>query len=125
MGRPFKIRIRVAAINGLKDVWTDVEVIVDSGAAYTALPKSLLKKLGVKVKDKIKLRLANGDIIERKYGFCQMNVEGRIVCNIVLFANEDDIPLLGMNTLDEASMGIDTVHKRLIPIQTIQALIIL
>ena len=40
------IKIRVYSIDLTK--WEDVEVLVDSGALFTSIPRPILKKLGIK-----------------------------------------------------------------------------
>jgi hypothetical protein len=38
-----------------------------------------------------------------------------------LFGEESDIPILGTNTMGDASVEVDLVNKRLVPVQAIQA----
>ncbi|MEM4455099.1 MAG: hypothetical protein QXT28_10335 [Thermofilaceae archaeon] len=40
----------------------DVELVVDSGFAFTVLPARLLRSLGVKPVRRVKLRLADGSV---------------------------------------------------------------
>lgn len=67
------------------------------------------------------LRLADGRPIDREYGPCAIFAVNRWVGTTVLFAEEGDQPLLGMNTIDDASLEIDIANKKLVPVQAIQA----
>lgn len=106
---------------GLPSPAEEIEVLVDTGAAYTSLPRALLNRLGVSAWGKKMLRLANGQTIEREYGACGIWVLDGWVGTTVLFADEADIPLLGTNTMDDASVDVDVHNKRLLPVQAIQA----
>lgn len=122
MSKPFTIKIKVGKWgDGSPEPGEEVEALVDTGAAYTSIPASVLKRLGVPVWGKKMLRLANGQRIEREYGPCGIWVVNEWVGTTVLFADENDIPLLGTNTMDDASVDVDLVNKRLVPVQAIQA----
>lgn len=123
MGVPFKTKIKVTSFtNGSQKRWEEVDVLVDSGAAYTSLPRPMLERLGIPIKGKKTLRLADGTLIEREFGLCEVIIaENNVAGGTVVFANENDLPLLGMNMLDDASLAIDPVGKRLVPVQAIQA----
>lgn len=52
-------------------------------------------------------------MIEREYGPCEIQIENRWIATDVLFADENDLPLLGMYTLEGGSFAIDTVNHKL------------
>ncbi|MBI2061647.1 MAG: retroviral-like aspartic protease family protein [Nitrospirae bacterium] len=122
MARPFTTKISVGGWgNGGPGKGEEIEVLVDTGAAYTSLPKNLLERLKVPVRGALKLQMADGSIIERSFGPCEVKVLDRWVGTTVVFANEADLPLLGTNTMDDASVDVDLHGKRLVPVQAIQA----
>lgn len=122
MAKPFTVRIRVGRWgNGSPEPAEEIEVLVDTGASYTALPKSLLKRMGVPVLGRLTLRLANGEKIEREYGPCLLKVMDGWYGTTVVLAEDTDIPLLGTNTMDDASVEVDLRTKQLVPVQAIQA----
>lgn len=123
MAKPFTTKIKVTRWgNGNPEPAEEIEVLVDTGAAYTSLPRSLLNTLNIPVWGKKSLRLANGQIIiEREYGPCGIWVVNGWVGTTVLFSEENDIPLLGTNTMDDASVGVDILNQKLVPVQAIQA----
>ncbi|MBI2058795.1 MAG: hypothetical protein HYT87_03410 [Nitrospirae bacterium] len=67
------------------------------------------------------MRLANGETIEREYGPCLLRVMEGWYGTTVLMAEDTDIPLLGTNTMDDASVEIDLRNKKLVHVQAIQA----
>ncbi len=122
MGEPFKVKVKVAAPTKDTQVpnFEEIELLVDSGATYTSLPTEMLNRLGIPVFGKIKLTIANGQTMERDYGMSFIQVEGRWCASNIVFSHDADIPVLGMNTLDEAGMAIDPIKKRLVPVQALQ-----
>jgi len=62
----------------------------------------MLKYLNVPVRGSIKLRLANGKIIERDYGPCEIYVAKCWVGTTIIFGGDKDLSLLGANTMDDA-----------------------
>ena len=54
-------------------------------------------------------------------GEARVRVGGRDVTTLVLFNDEGSMPLLGALTLEGVFMGVDPVHKRLVPIRAVMA----
>lgn len=125
MAKPFTTKIKIDRWgNGGPGPGEEIEALVDTGAAYTSLPRSLLARLGTPVLGKKALRLADGRRIERDYGPCLVWVVNGWVGTTVLFAEDQDVPLLGTNTMDDASVEVDLANKRLVPVQAVQASIL-
>ena len=78
-----------------------VDALVDTGASYTTVPKSLLRDLGVTPHAERVFLLANGQSITRPIGRTWVRVDGRQEMTIVVFADEGAMPLLGAVTLEE------------------------
>ena len=93
-----------------------VEALVDTGASYTALPGSLLRRLGVPVVDQREFVLADGRRIEREIGEARVRLDGKTLTSIVVFADDGAQSLLGAVTLEEFGLGIDPVAQKLIPV---------
>lgn len=96
---------------------TIVECLVDSGAAYTQLPASLLRSLEIQPFEERQVVFADGREGTRPVGGVVLRVEGRKASTTVLFGDEQGLNLLGANTLQELGLGIDPVRHRLIPIR--------
>ena len=92
-----------------------VNVLAGTNATYTMLPASLLTALGVSPTGKRVLRFPNGERIRMDIGEAAVRIDGRVRTAIVVFADEDSRPILGMVTLEAFSVAVDTVNQRLIP----------
>jgi len=122
----FKVKVGIGIQrNGARVVFPEsLDLLVDTGATYTTIPKYLLEKLGAEPVGEMPVRLADGRIVEKKYGGIWLNILGRPVSVTVLFGDENDIPILGATSLEQAGFGVDPVTKQLIPTQAIQASVI-
>ncbi len=93
-----------------------IEALIDTGATYTWIPRPVLERLGIAATDRRRLRLANGQIIEREIGFALVKVESVTVTTICVFADPETTPLLGAVTLEEAGLAPDPIQRRLVPV---------
>jgi len=93
-----------------------VEALVDTGASYTVLPASLLRRFGVEPLERWPFRLADGRQVEYEVGQTQVRIDGRSRFTIVVFGEEGVEPLLGAVTLEELGLAVDPVARQLIPV---------
>ena len=93
----------------------DLEATVDTGAAYTTLPGSLLRELGVAPSGRRRFLLADGRRIEMDYGEARATVGGESVTTLVIFGEDDSPALLGAYTLEGLALAVDPVEQRLVP----------
>ncbi|HEY3245248.1 MAG TPA: retroviral-like aspartic protease family protein [Phycisphaerae bacterium] len=94
--------------------WTG-RFLVDTGATDTFVPASVLRKLGIKPVGRRYYELADGTWQELPIGYGVAEVEGRGAGATLVFAGEDEEPLLGVTVLESAGFWIDPQHERLIP----------
>jgi len=95
----------------------EVELLVDTGATYTLLPSNLLEELGVKPSRWVRLRLADGRVVERPLGEVGIEIEGyRARATPVVFG-EGDVCLLGSVTMEQLGLAPDPIAKRLKPVE--------
>ena len=114
----FSVKARVWNIhNPLRAA--EVELLVDTGATYTVLPSSLLEGLGVVAERAVKLRLADGRVVERRVGEVGIEIDGyRASATPVVFGDEG-IYLLGSVTMEQMGVAPDPVGKRLRPVEAL------
>lgn len=93
-----------------------VDALVDTGAAYTVVPRSLLEPLGYRGIRMQRVVLADGRIEEWPLSELVVEYEGRRVTTPVLISPSEGPILLGAVTLEALGLGIDPVHRRLVPI---------
>ena len=109
----FEWPVRISSMDGQRV--RDVEATVDTGAAYTTLPASLLNELGIEPMGKRTFLLADGRRVEIDYGQAWATINGESVVTIVVFGEDDAPPLLGAYTLEGLALAVDPTSQRLVP----------
>ena len=92
----------------------ELELLVDTGATFTLLPSVTLKEIGVEADVKFKLRTADGRFIERDGSTVWIEVEGKGY-RVPVIVGEEDVPVLGVTTLEILGLEVDPITKRLKP----------
>ncbi|MBM3949509.1 MAG: hypothetical protein FJ312_09820 [SAR202 cluster bacterium] len=110
----FRVQIAVGDPSGRE--YAPAEALVDTGATYTTLPASLLKRLGVAPHEQAEFEIADGRRIQRGVGYTWLRIDGRTAVVPVIFAEEGAPALLGAVTLEIFRLGVDPVKKRLVPV---------
>lgn len=111
----FQVDIEIGDPQGER--WERVRALVDTGSTYTALPSSMLERLGVEPTDRARFRLADGRTADQEIGQTWLRVDGKRVITRVAFASEDASPLLGAYALEGLLLAPDPVGKRLVPVE--------
>jgi clan AA aspartic protease len=94
----------------------EVEAVVDSGATMVVLPKSLVKMLGLKKVEDVKVKYADGSVKEKEvYGVVRVELMGRVGNFDVLAEEEGAQPLIGQIVLERLDLIIEPSTRRLTP----------
>jgi len=93
-----------------------LEVLVDTAATYTWVPRSILERLGVTPAFRFPFILADGRRIEREMAETRIRLDGQSRTTLVVFGDEGTLPLLGAYTLEGFGLAADPVNRRLIPV---------
>jgi len=94
----------------------EVEAVVDSGATMVTLPKSLVKMLGLKKVEDVKVKYADGSVKEKEvYGVVRVELMGRVGNFDVLAEDEGAQPLIGQIVLERLDLIIEPSTRRLTP----------
>ncbi|MBS7618814.1 aspartyl protease family protein [Candidatus Bathyarchaeota archaeon] len=107
-----KVRIYNPADMSKFDV---VELLVDTGAIFTSIPRNVLKKLGLKPLSRRRLRVYGGAMVERDVGVAVLEYEGNRAGAPVIFGEPEDTVLLGATSLEALGYQVDPVTKKLKP----------
>lgn len=91
-----------------------VDALVDTGATFSVMPASLLRRLGIRPTRTRRLRLANGQVEEHQTGMALFEVSGIDGEAMVVFG-PDNIHLLGATTLEVLLLVVDPINRQLIP----------
>lgn len=113
MGITF-LKVKVANPERLKKSQV-CEFLVDSGAVYSVVPGSVLKKLGIKPTSSQEFILANGEVIKRAVGNAYFEYLDKIRAAPVIFGDEG-VFLLGATTIEALGMILDPIRRELKPL---------
>ena len=93
-----------------------VDAIVDTGSAYTWVPRAVLQGFGYRPAFQRKFKLADGSLSERDVVEALVRLEGQTLHTLCVFADPPAEPLLGAITLEAFALGVDPVQQNLIPV---------
>ena len=93
-----------------------LELPVETGSTFTALPRDLLVELAVPVARQANSRMPGGRTVPVDVGWTMVRLNEQTFPTRVVFAGDGEPSLLGMVTLNEALLAVDPVAQRLIPV---------
>jgi predicted aspartyl protease len=103
--------------------YEDILLMVDTGSPFSIVSKDRLKRLGISPIRKRRLKLANGEIIERDWGILYFEIEGKGEGGSdVIFGGPNDAELLGLHALEAMALSINTTTGELKPIEPLYLL---
>jgi clan AA aspartic protease len=110
------VKMRVSKDKAAKRFVED-DFLVDSGAAYTVIPRKSLRRLGVKPDEKLDFFLADGTKITRDVGEAYLTLGEKSGTSKVIFGEEGDSNLLGVLTLETFGLVLDPFKRKLMPMR--------
>ncbi len=110
----FSITIQVGNLNG--EHFEDVEVMVDTGAITTVIPRGILEGLGISPTKRETFEYAGGERVQLDMAEARAKVDGKDTITWVIFGEDGMSPLLGAYTLEGVLMAVDPYNQRLIPV---------
>ena len=93
--------------------YVEGEFLVDTGAHYTVIPKTMVKKLGLKQSFVQKFSLADGRIMKRKIGAATIKYKNMELPAPVVIGEKEDSALLGVTTLEAFGLMIDPFSREI------------
>lgn len=91
------------------------KLLVDTGSEYTWIPTGFLEKLDIKREKKdLQFIMANGQTITRSVGFAILRIGEHFTIDEVVFAEPQDLLLLGARTLEGLNLTVDSRRKKLV-----------
>ena len=89
--------------------------MVDTGAMFTVVPASVLRRLGVQPIRRIPVQFATGEVQQWQLGQVEAELLGQKSPILVFFGAEDAPALIGAHTLEAFLLDVDVVQKKLVP----------
>ena len=93
-----------------------LSLLVDSGAVYSVVPRTVLAELGVKRHSTKTFTLADGSEIKRKVGDAVFKLNGHQGASPVIFGEKGDSALLGTVSLEALGLLLDPIRRELRPL---------
>ena len=93
--------------------------LVDTGATFTAVPTPTLERLSVTPRRRIRLRLANGEVVEQHMGEVLAEMDGVRATILCVFSPANSLPLIGAHTLEAFLVAVDPVEQKLVPTEAL------
>jgi len=110
--------VKVRVSNPLKaEKFKDVDLLVDSGAIFTSIPRKILEELDLSPIDRERLRVYGGATVERDVGWALVEYGGKRRVVPVVFGEREDAPVLGATSLEALGYQVDPITKKLKPIE--------
>ena len=91
------------------------QALVDTGASYSVLPASLLRRLEVEPHTRELFVIADGREVELGVGQTWVRIDGRSVITLFVFGDEGSEALLGAYTLEGLGLGVDQTNASFLP----------
>ena len=85
----------------------ELDVTVDTGSTYTAVPRAMLQRLGIPVERSLPSETADGRIVPVDVGEATIRLQGLQFHTPVIFAEEKEPSLLGVVSLEQAALAVD------------------
>jgi clan AA aspartic protease len=110
--------VKVRVSNPLKpEKFRDIDLLVDSGAIFTSVPREVLEELGLSPVDRESLKVYGGAVVERDIGWALIEYGGKRRVVPVVFGEREDTPVLGATSLEALGYQVDPVTRRLKPVE--------
>jgi predicted aspartyl protease len=111
----FRTTIAVAHLARPGERRTLADVMVDTGSEYNWIPRTVLAELGIEPARVDRFGTADRRVLERPVGFALIYAGGRSAAAAVVFAEADDMVLLGAHGLEGLNLRVDLGRKELVP----------
>jgi predicted aspartyl protease len=116
-----KFMVNMTAVNPKEEnrCTPPIEVMVDDGSMVSWLPKKELLDIGIIPEGKKRFATADKRIIERDIGYAILTAEGYSTIDEVVFAEDSDMSLLGVRTIEGFSVMVDNIGHRFVATTTL------
>ena len=91
------------------------DVLVDTGAEATWMPRAILESLGIQPERSEQYRMADGRVLKRDVGYVIVHAGSKATNDDVVFAEPKDLTILGARSLEGLNLRVDSRRKQLVP----------
>jgi clan AA aspartic protease len=112
------VRVRGVVANPLEHgLRVELEFVVDTGAIYTVIPRSVAERLRLKELSKRRFKIASGEVVECSVSEAYVEIGGEGITSLVAIGDERTPVLLGVTTLELLGLQVDPVNGKLKPLE--------
>jgi len=108
-----RVPVRVGNPNQRQEAIGIDSALVDTGATWTTIPRSLSEQLGLDIVGRVKVRTAAGPQ-EVDQSFAYLELEGKYIVTFVLVSDTYPGVLIGVTTLEGLGFAVDPAGQRLV-----------
>jgi len=104
---------------GSKDrtCFKEIEAAVEPRSTFSALPGNILCDLGHEPLGRQSFELPDGSHVERDIVEVPIRIGGKTLTTICTFRDEGAQPLLGMVTIQQFLLAVDTLQQKLVKVR--------
>jgi len=110
----FRVEVQISKVEKPRVFEPIGHLIVDTGAEVTWVDAGRLLQAGVTVEKQSQFVTATGEIITRDIGFAVIKHDEFQTVDEVVFAQPDDLQLLGARTIEGFNAVVEPTRKRLV-----------
>jgi len=93
----------------------EVEVFVDTGAAFSWVSRTRLERLGVTPSRRMPFRTIDGRLSERDLAIVHVGTNGYVAPDLVVMAEPGEMVVIGTHSIEGLGLAADPVQKKLVP----------
>ena len=91
----------------MRERWTTIDALVDTGTFMTSVPASILRELGIEPVDERTFQLSEGETRQMEIGYARIRLDGKEGIAQVIFNDEETSSVIGRLTLDGMLLEFD------------------
>ena len=110
----FTITIGIESATHRGSVRDIPNALVDTGSEFSWIPGIILRELGIQPERIQRFLVADGRELTREIGFAIVRAGGMTTADDVVFAEPDDMVLLGARSLEGLNLRVDPHRKLLV-----------
>jgi predicted aspartyl protease len=113
VGESFRTTVGIQNLSHRGRVYLLADTLVDSGNVFTWMPRGAMESLNIKP-ERRQTFTVGGRQIERDLGYAIVHAGGAATAECVVFAESNDVIVLGARSLDGLNLKVDLAGKRLV-----------
>ncbi len=110
----FRTTILIESVDRRGETRAVENALVDTGSEFTWVPRSVLEELGIRSERLQRFVVADGRAVERAIGIGIVHAAGTSAPDFVVFAEPDDMVILGARSLEGMNLRVDAQRKQLV-----------